>query len=96
MTGHNIVTKKSLCSYILLYLFTYLLTIIIINICNVVSMVQTRSKHRLLKNNPTALVTEEAVQSSSSAIHKRKKTRRKKMIAKPYNHPHLHHMILLV
>ncbi len=62
MIGHDIVIEKSLRSYILLYLFVYLLTNIIINIYNVVIMVQTRSKYLLLKNNPTEVVTEESAQ----------------------------------
>jgi hypothetical protein len=78
MIGHDIVTKKSLCSYIFLYLFTYLLTNIIINIYNVVNMVQTRSKYRLLKTNPTTLVTEESAKPPSSTIHKRKKNKKEK------------------
>ncbi len=68
MIGHDIVTEKSLCSYILLYLFIYLLTNIIINIYSIVIMVQTRSKYLLLKNNQTAVVTEESAQPPSSFL----------------------------
>ncbi|CAF1321521.1 unnamed protein product, partial [Rotaria magnacalcarata] len=40
-------------------------------------MVQTRSKYRLLKNNPTAVVTEESAQPSSSTNYKRKNNKKK-------------------
>jgi hypothetical protein len=76
MIGNCIVEKKSIYSYIFLCLFTYLLTNIIINIYNVVSMVQTRSKCRLLKTNPTTPVTEEPARPSST-IHKREKKKKK-------------------